>query len=144
MTLILHCIGVVTSIIIFPFGIMVLIFYFCGHKCSGNENTEGMERKGREIKLEYAGMKKIDEKWEESEFLTYFNSLGTIADISAHLFPTFRVRSGYICAIAIYVKFHAVPSFITWFITFVRVQPAQLHQARSYGCLWYVREFPHL
>ena len=50
-TLILHCIVVVTSIVIFPFGIMVLIFYFCGHKCSGNENTEGMERKGREIKL---------------------------------------------------------------------------------------------
>ena len=36
-----------------------------------------------------------------------FNSLETIVDISAHLFPTFRVRSGYICAIAIYLKFHA-------------------------------------
>ena len=51
-TLILRCIGVVTSIVIFPFGIIVLIFYLCGHKCSGIENTvgrEGMEgeREGR-------------------------------------------------------------------------------------------------
>ena len=45
-TLILRCIGVVTSIVIFPFGIIVLIFYFCGHKCTGTENTLG--RRGRE------------------------------------------------------------------------------------------------
>ena len=36
-----------------------------------------------------------------------FNSLGTITDISAHLFLTFRVRSAYIRAIAIYLKFYA-------------------------------------
>ena len=38
-TLILRCIGVVTSVIIFPFGIIVLILYFCGHKCPGTDNT---------------------------------------------------------------------------------------------------------
>ena len=51
MTLILRCIGVVTSIVIYPFGIIVLIFYFCGHKCSGTENTvgrEGWKERGRE------------------------------------------------------------------------------------------------
>ena len=42
-TLILRCIGVVTSIVIFPFGIIVLIFYFCGHKCSGTDITVGRE-----------------------------------------------------------------------------------------------------
>ena len=35
----------------FPVGIIVLIFYFCGHKCSGTENTvgrEGWKERGRE------------------------------------------------------------------------------------------------
>ena len=63
-----------TSIVIFPFGIIVLIFYFCGHKCSGNENTEGME-KGRKINLWVVGMKKIYEELVESAFLTYFKAI---------------------------------------------------------------------
>ena len=50
-TMILRCIGVVTSIVIFPCGIIVLILYFCGHKCSGTDNTVGREgwmERGRE------------------------------------------------------------------------------------------------
>ena len=90
MTLILHCIGVVTSIVIFPFGIMVLIFYFCGHKCSGNENTEGMERNGRKCKLGYAGMKKIDEEWEESASLTYFKALFVVQSMKHAKYRHFR------------------------------------------------------
>ena len=42
--MILRLIGVVTSVVIFPVGIIVLIFYFCGHKCIGTENT--VERRG--------------------------------------------------------------------------------------------------
>ena len=50
-TLILRCIGVGTSIVIFPVGIIVPIFYFCGHRCSGTDNRVGREgwmERGRE------------------------------------------------------------------------------------------------
>ena len=47
MTLILRYIGVVTSVIIFPFGIIVLIVYYCKHKYTGNKYREGKrEREG--------------------------------------------------------------------------------------------------
>ena len=40
-TLILCCVGVVTAIIMFPFGtcILVLIFYSCGYKFTGTDST---------------------------------------------------------------------------------------------------------
>ena len=48
MTLILRYIGVVTSVIIFPFGIIVLIVYYCKHKYTGNKYREGKRERGRE------------------------------------------------------------------------------------------------